>query len=259
MRRLLSCVLLVLACHPAADAPPDALARLRVVDLSHVLGPGVPVFPGAEPFVVENLATVERDGYFENRFRAGEHTGTHVDAPAHFALGGATVDAIAAEALVARAAVIDIRDRVATDPDASLEAGDIRAWEQRHAPLDAAYVVLVRTGWDARWPDEARYRNADAARVMHFPGVSVDASALLRERGVRAIGIDTLSTDPGRNVDFDEHRAFLAGGGYHLENLTNLGELPESGAILVVGALPIAGGSGAPARVLALVPESPAR
>jgi kynurenine formamidase len=260
VRPWLCLLLLLFACDGAGEepartgGPADALADLRVVDLTHALGPNVPVFPGGERFASENLARVETDGYFDNRFRTGEHTGTHVDAPAHFAAGGATVDAIAPEALVARIALIDIRERVAVDPDSSLAAADVLGWEQRHGRLGTAHVVLVRTGWGARWPDEARYRNADAAGVMHFPGVSVEASALLRARGVRAIGVDTLSMDPGRSTGFEEHRDFLAAGGYHLENLANLAELPETGAILVVGVLPIAGGSGAPARILALVP-----
>jgi kynurenine formamidase len=115
--------------------------------------------------------------------------------------------------------------------------------------------VLVRTGWSERWPDEKLYRNIDAKGSMRFPGVSMAASRYLRERSVKCLGIDTLSTDPGLSKTFDQHKHFLAGGGYHLENLTGLQALPENGALIVVGALPIRDGSGAPARVLGLIPR----
>jgi kynurenine formamidase len=89
---------------------------------------------------------------------------------------------------------------------------------------------------------------------MHFPGLSVATSHLLRQRQVRGVGIDTLSTDPGSNTTFEQHRDFLAGGGYHIENLADLSMLPPVGAFLVVSPLPVKDGSGAPARVFALLP-----
>jgi kynurenine formamidase len=253
MKQIVVCVLLA-ACAHATGTVGATAGRARVVDLTHILDPKMPVWPGGTAFSPETLETIEHEGYFLRKFTTGEHTGTHVDAPAHFAAGTATIDALPVADLVARAAVIDVAARVAGNPDYAVSVDDIRAWEARNGALARGWVVLVRTGWDARWGDPDRYRNADAKGVMHFPGVSVAAARYLLERGVRGLGIDTLSVDPGPNERFDEHRTFLPAGGFHIENLANLDALPETGATVIVAPLPLAGGSGAPARVLALVP-----
>ncbi|WP_437675647.1 cyclase family protein [Sorangium sp. So ce131] len=230
------------------------LASARVVDLSHPITPEMPLFPGSKPYATQTLGTVEKDGYYINRFSMDEHAGTHVDAPAHFKTGTATVEQIAPEHLVGAAAVVDVTAKVAASPDHQLTVEDLRGWEARHGALGPRHIVLVRTGWAARWGEPARYQNQDAKGVMHFPGVSVEASRYLHERGVRGIGIDTLSTDPGPSQTFEQHKTFLGAGGYHIENLANLDQLPETGAVVMVAPLPLARGSGAPARVLALVP-----
>jgi len=112
----------------------------------------------------------------------------------------------------------------------------------------------MRTGWAERWPDAARYRNMDAASAMHFPGFSVEAVKLLIERGAVGLGIDTLSVDYGPSKDFPVHHLSHGAGLYHVENLADLSSLPESGAWLVVAPIKLEGGSGGPARVLALLP-----
>ena len=254
MKAALFCLCLASACGPSAAAA-RATTAWRVIDLTQTLTTEMPVFPGGQPPAVETLGTVEKDGYFIQKLTLGEHTGTHVDAAAHFVSGQTTVEKIPVDWLVRQAAVVDISARVAGDPDAMLEPGDLKAWERRHGRLGQGACVLVRSGWSVRWPDEKLYRNTDARGAMHFPGVSVAASRYLRERGVKCLGIDTLSTDPGLSKTFDQHKQFLAGGGFHLENLTNLDALPPAGATIVVGVLPLSGGSGAPARVLALIPR----
>jgi kynurenine formamidase len=253
MKRIASCFLLA-ACAHAQGSVAGAGRGARVVDLTHVLDPKMPVWPGGTAFSAETLETIEHEGYFLRKFTTGEHTGTHVDAPAHFAAGTATIDALPVSDLVAPAAVIDVAASASGNPDYAVSVDDVRAWEARHGALGRGWVVLVRTGWGARWPDPDRYRNADAKGVMHFPGVSVAAARYLLDRGVRGLGIDTLSVDPGPSETFDEHRTFLPAGGFHIENLANLDALPETGATVIVAPLPLAGGSGAPARVLALLP-----
>ena len=242
---------------PGAQSPGAQaawLARARVIDLGHPFTPDMPVYPGGTPLDAKVLGTVEKDGYFIRQFVMGEHVGTHVDAPAHFAPGMATVDRLPPEALVGPAAVVDVTAQVAQNPDYEVSPADIEAWERANGPLQSQHLVLIRTGWASRWPDEKRYRNADAAGVMHFPGLSVAASQLLRQRQVRAVGIDTLSTDPGPSTTFAQHKDFLSAGGYQIENLADLSMLPAVGAFLVVSPLPVKDGSGAPARVFAFLP-----
>ncbi|MBN1205594.1 MAG: cyclase family protein [Myxococcaceae bacterium] len=237
-----------------ANSPAAWLARARVVELGHPFAPDMPVFPGGVRLSAKVMGTVEHDGYYIRQLEIGEHTGTHVDAPAHFAAGSAPVDKLPPEALMGPAAVVDVTAQVAANPDYEVSPGDIEAWERKHGALQPQHLVLIRTGWAARWPDEQRYRNTDASGVMHFPGLSAAASRLLRQRQVRGIGIDTLSTDPGPSTTFEQHKDFLTGGGYHIENLADLSMLPPTGAFIVVSPLPVKDGSGAPARVFAFLP-----
>ena len=206
----------------------------RVVDLTQTLGPATELWPGSEP--VEHTGQV---------WQTPEHAGTHLDAPAHFDPGGAHADQIPAAQLVVECAVLDVRDRCAGDADFTLEASDVRAIESRDTRIERGSAVLVHTGWD-----RPGYLEADE---LHFPGIGPSAAELLIERGVVGIGIDTAGVDPGHAADTPVHHLTLPAGLWHLEGLVNLGELPARGALLFVGALKLEQGSGAPARVLALV------
>jgi kynurenine formamidase len=116
----------------------------------------------------------------------------------------------------------------------------------------AGSAVLVHTGWDRYLDDPVRY---GALEPTAFPGIGADAARLLVARGVVGIGIDTLGVDPGGSLRFAAHRITLPAGLWHVEGLTGLERVPLRGAWLVVGALPIVAGSGAPARVFAVIPR----
>ena len=253
--------LFALAASPQQSPPSSAASRAaagksRIVDLTHPLAAHYPAWPGdAKPFDATLNATIEKNGYFTRRVTFLEHFGTHLDAPAHFTKGGATVEKIAPEKLFAPAVVLDVRAEGARNADYLLPIAKIAAWEKAHGRIPAGAIVLLRTGWAARWPDQARYRNADAAGAMHFPGFSVEAVKLLLERKVVGLGIDALSIDYGASKDFAAHTLSHASGLYHLENLADLSALPESGATLIVAPIKLEGGSGGPARVFALLPN----
>jgi len=227
-----------------------------LVDLTHALAATSPAWPGA-PHVAFAIEADYAQGYFARHVSMPEHAGTHVDAPAHFVRGGATVDAIAPEALRAPAVVVDVRAAVAKNADYAVRAADLQAWERAHGAMPEHAFVIARTGWEARWGDEARYRNSDGKDVMHFPGFAADAIAwLLAHRpSFVGVGIDTLSIDAGASTDFAAHRTLLGAGKYGVENLAGLDALPARGATVVVAPLKLAGGSGAPARVFADVPR----
>lgn len=228
--------------------------QARIIDLTHILNANTPTYDG-EPNEMryERLAEIDRDGYFAGAFRVPEHFGTHVDAPGHFIKGKATVDQIDVRRLIAPAVVIDVRARV-TQPDYQLSAAEIQAWERGGKIPDGAAVLLL-TGWEARYQDASKYRNVGPDKLTHFPGYSEEAVRyLLNNRKVVALGIDTLSIDYGPSKNFPVHKLSLGSGLYHIENLTNLEKLPARGAFIFVGPLPIEGGSGSPARVIAIAP-----
>ena len=229
-------------------------ADFEVVDLTHVISPNIPIWPGDPKPVIKPMATVEKDGYFLNQFSIGEHSGTHFGAPAHFIEGGKTVDQIPASLLVLPGVMIDISEKCASNPDYALTVEDILEWEKENGRVPSGSVVLVRTGWDERWNDPNAFFGFDEGGGMHFPGISEAAVIFLMEkRGVVGLGIDTHGIDPGWDEEFKSNTALFQRGGFHLENLANLGKLPPRGFFVFIGALPIKGGSGSPARVLALV------
>jgi kynurenine formamidase len=232
----------------------ELLGRALVVDLTYPLTVDFPLFPVYDPVRVAEKFTYEKDGFCVNSWAFDEHSGTHVDAPAHFG-GEATVERIAPEELLLSVAVIDISERVSSDHDAMLTPDDVVAWERRHGELPDRCAVLVRTGWSSRVHDPVAYLNADASGTMHAPGFGPEATEFLKHErpGVRAIGLDTASLDIGASPDFPAHVSWLPSGRYGIENLANLDQLPASGAVVIVGAPALAGGSGGPARVLALV------
>ncbi len=227
----------------------------RIVDLSHAITTDMPIWPGDPTPTIEPVATVEEEGYFLNKLCIGEHSGTHVGAPAHFHSGGATIDQVPVELLVLPAVVIDIRGKAEEDPDYRLTVEDILSWEKEHGRIPEGSMVILFTGWQSRWNDPKAFFNADEQGTFHWPGFSAEATRfLVEERKVAGLGTDTHGIDPGNDETFAPNTILLGAGGIHLENLTNLDQLPPTGAVLVIGALKIKGGSGSPARVLAFVP-----
>ena len=228
----------------------------HVVDMTYAINGKLPAWPGDDrTFEAKVESTPEKDGYFARSFWTLEHYGTHMDAPAHFPPGKEYLDQVSVQRLFAPAVVVDVREEASKDQDYRLRVMRVEKWEALHGRIPVGAVVLLRTGWASRWPDQARYRNMDAAGVMHFPGFSVEAARLLIERGVVGLGIDTLSIDYGPSKDFEVHRVTLPAGLYQLENLANLDQLPDSGAFLISAPIKLEGGSGGPVRVFALLPN----
>jgi kynurenine formamidase len=232
--------------------------KTLVVDMTYAINDKMPAWPGDDRvFEASVNATVEKNGYFTRSFWMLEHYGTHMDAPAHFPPGNIPLDKIPESHFFGPAVVVDVRDEAEKNADYRLRVMRIEKWEALHGRIVPGSIVLLRTGWGAtRWPDQARYRNMDAAGVMHFPGFSVEAAKLLIERGAVGLGIDTLSIDYGASKNFEVHRLDLPAGLYNLENLANLDQLPEAGAFLIAAPIKLEGGSGGAVRVFAILPPA---
>jgi kynurenine formamidase len=241
--------------------------RIEVVDLTAPLSEDTPVlalpeqFGQTQPFRRSEISRYDERGpaWYWNNLTTGEHTGTHFDAPVHWVTGrdGEDVAAVAPARLVGPAVVLDVTERAAADPDFLLEVGDVRAWEAEHGPLPRGGWLLYRTGWDARSDDAAAYLNADETG-SHTPGISpACARWLAEETDLLGVGVETVGTDAGGAHAFDPpfpcHAHLLGAGKYGLTQLQRLGHLPATGVVVIAAPLPIVGGSGSPARVLALV------
>ena len=238
-----------------ADEPKDnnrTFVFNEAVDLTHVLTPDFPTYFGHPQLEITTLRNLAEHGYNAKEWTVNEHTGTHLDAPFHFS-NRDTADQIPVSRLVVPLAVVDIRAKVETNPDAQLTPDDIQAWEANFGRLPQGGCVAMLSGWAEKVHSD-EFRNIDDNGVLHFPGFHVEAVEFLQEeREVNGIAVDTLSLDFGPSEDFAVHFSWLPSNRWGLENVANLDKVPPKGATIIAGGPTVLGASGGPSRVIALV------
>lgn len=262
MRRSLAILILPVLSH-TGFADGLELTGYRFVDLTHAYNDETIYWPTSPTrFELETLEEgVVPGGWFYSAYSLStpEHGGTHLDAPVHFHDDARSTDEIPLNELIGPAVVIDVADAAAENRDYRLTTKDVLAFERTHGRISAGSIVLLRTGWSGHWPDVLAYLGDDTpgdASNLSFPGFGAEAATLLiEERRVRLLGIDSASIDYGKSADFAVHRIAGAHEVAALENLTNLESLPATGATLIALPMKIEGGSGGPARVVAIVPD----
>jgi kynurenine formamidase len=237
---------------PARRVPRREVRFSRVVDLTHTLTPDFPTYNGTRDLKIETMKSFDRDRVNVKQWTVREHMGTHIDAPLHFSADGASCDMIPAEDLVVPLVIISIAARAEEKASTAVTPDDIAAFEKKHGEIPEGACVAMHSGW-ARHVRTPKYRNADGEGRMHFPGFHVETARLLLERQITGLGVDTLSIDQGPTETFDTHYAWLPAGRWAVEGLAHLDALPATGATLVLGAPKIAGATGGPSRVFALV------
>jgi kynurenine formamidase len=253
------------------------LSQMKIVDLTVPISPDHPTYwPGGNPLEIEKISWYDHEEpYFNRLLKMEEHTGTHVDAPAHFipdpdldfpnatSAGKLTVEKIELKQLVAPCAVMDASDLVgkaepAKSPLMSLE--QVKQWEQEHGAIRAGECVLMSTGWTDRYyrPGDEGKEYAERAvleqSVPAWPAFSIPCIDYFTDKGVTLVGTDCPSGG-GLDIIIETHYAALGKGMPFVESLTNLKELPPRGAIFIFLPLKIVGGSGAPGRAIALIPD----
>ena len=232
-------------------------ASARVVDLSPLIENGMPRWPTHPPLVINPTVTHEHDGYYCQTLFAAEHTGAHVDAPAHIHpdMMEHTIDTLAPDALIGKASVFDLSNLNLEAGDL-VDVGDLALLEKGHPePLGAGDVALLNYGWLHRfWRSDRRWRKY----AENAPGLTQDAALWLAERNVRAVGADTIACDQPLREGVELQKSyghedyFLPRHIYILEALSNLHLLPPR-CFFVGIPLKISGGSGSPLRPLALI------
>lgn len=258
-------VLIVVAGCSSAIPHRDHIAweQSRIVDLTHSFGSDTIVWPTEQDFkLVVQHAEDTSGGYYyaSNRVEMPEHGGTHIDAPIHFSKGKQTLDQIPVERLTGAGVRIDIAEQCVRDRDYRITISDLERWEGAHGRIPNGSIVLLDTGFSRFWTERQDYlgtdqRGQDGVRALHFPGLHPDAAAwLIRERHVKAVGIDTASIDYGQSNKFETHVALLSQNVPVFENLANLQDLPTRGFDVIALPMKIAGGTGGPLRIIAVVP-----
>lgn len=251
----------------ASDHPRNHMAweQTRIIDLTHSFASDTIVWPTERDFklVVQHAEHTELGYYYSsNRIEMAEHGGTHIDAPIHFSEGKQTLDQIPLERLVGAGVRIDVAVQCAHDRDYLVAISDIIRWEVEHGLIPNDSIVLLDTGYARFWLNRKDYlgtelRGEEGVRALHFPGLHPDAAAwLVRERQVKAVGIDTASIDYGQSTKFETHVALLSQNVLVFENLANLNGLPDRGFDVIALPMKIKGGTGGPLRIIAVLPTS---
>ncbi len=261
---------------PQAQVLAELVAALaggavRVVDLTVPLEPSTatiqlpPQFAPSKPFALQEISRYDERGpaWYWNNISCGEHTGTHFDAPIHWVTGkdypqNATHN-IPVERFIGPACVIDVSENVRSNADYLLTREHVEAWEARHGRIPVGAWVLIRTDWSKRTAAKDFLNiGADGA---HTPGFHPQCVPFLaRERDILGVGVETVGTDAGQAPTFEPmfpcHTLMHGSNRFGLASLTNLDQLPATGAVVIAPPLKIVNGSGSPLRVLALVPVS---
>jgi arylformamidase len=210
-----------------------------LIDLSHPLFDGMPVYPGSEPPVFETVATVSHDGYAEKRIVLFSHTGTHLDAPAHILSRGLSVDRLPVDHFAGPASVLDF----SSHSGPFIEIDDLLPY---HSFFQNSDFVLIRTGWSRHW--------GFASYHTGYPVLTENAADWICGFDLKGLGVDAISVDPPGAFDFPVHHRLLEHNMVLVENLNRLQDLPQSGFIFFAMPLRIQNGDGSPVRAIAMMP-----
>ena len=240
----------------AAPAAARTIGYSRVVDLSHVISPKIPLWPGDPKVVFKVVATMKKDGYYLRSFTIGEHSATHMNAPNSFVSGNTeAITSYPPEQRVVPAVVIDARAQSAANADYQLTKQDVLDWEAKHGTIAPGSFVIMFTGWQDKWSDPKAFINQDAKGNLHFPGFAgATTKWLVTARQIAGVGIDTHGVDPGSDTSYATNTEMANTHKIAIECMTNLDKLPAKGATLVLAPLQLQNGSGSPMDIVAFVP-----
>lgn len=261
---IFSILIIITACQSEPATTELQFSDGRWIDLSHPFDNNTIYWPTSPSFKLDTVSEgITSKGFYYSAFSIcmAEHGGTHLDAPVHFAEGRESVDEISLEKLTGEGILIDVSEKALADRDYLVTVSDFKEWEETNGMRIDNKIIFLKTGYARFWPDKEKYMGTSqpgpaAVPLLHFPGLSPEAARWLTEnRSIKAIGLDTPSIDYGQSDDFKAHRILFEKDVPAFENLALTGELPAFGFYVVALPLKIAGGSGAPMRIVVFLPE----
>jgi arylformamidase len=208
---------------------------MRIIDLSHTIEEGMPVYPGTEKPVIRKISSIDDDGFLENYFSISTHTGTHLDVPAHLFTGGKTLECIEAPSFFGKAARIDCRNMQQISKTLIKDT-------LKHSALPD--FLLFFTGWDSLWGEEKYFQG--------YPILDKNAAEFIASCPLKGIGIDAASFDAFNDTELRNHKILIKKNLLLIENLCNLVGLPEKEFFFSCFPLKIRGVDGSPVRAIGI-------
>lgn len=259
-------LLVLIGCTRNQDSSTDPFTTLKngkFIDLTWSFDEQSVYWPTNIPFKHETVFDGKNDkGYYYSSFKfsAEEHGGTHFDSPMHFAEGGNSIEKVPVEQLTGEGVVVDVTAKVAANRDYQVAVADFEEYEKVNGRIPDNAIVLINTGFGKYYPDKEKYTGTlltgkEGVENLHFPGLHPDAAKwLATERKIKGVGLDTPSIDYGQSKEFLTHRMLFANNLTAYENVAHLDQLPPKGIWIFAFPMKIKGGSGAPLRIIALLP-----
>jgi len=208
---------------------------MKYIDLTHLMEPAMPVFPGTEKPVFEYPVSISEDGFLETKFHMYSHTGTHMDAPAHLIEGKSYLNDMDISSFCGEAVII-----VVEEGQHLITLDYIKEHEIDIAEAD---FVILKTGWSNKWGAESYFED--------FPVLDVKATEWLVTQNIKGIGLDTISIDPVNSNKMPNHMVVLGENKIIIENLTNLDQIDSKRCKLFCFPLKFVNSDGSPIRAVA--------
>jgi kynurenine formamidase len=211
---------------------------MKIIDLSHLICSGMPVYSETESPELQPICTLGEDGYRETKITLYSHTGTHIDAPGHMINNGIYLDHIGIEYFIGKATILDFSNgkKPLLNPD------DFNPeYINRISKVD---FVIIKTLWGKYWGKNEYFQN--------YPYLSTESARFLAGYKLKGVGIDTMSLEPPDTVHFYAHKILLSKNILIIENLTNLELIKSDFFTFLALPLKIKDSDGSPVRALAL-------
>ena len=170
----------------------DPTSGLRLVELSHVWGHGVPSYPGDPDVRMTRGVKHAQQGVMAHHISTVMHTGTHMNSPLHLIQKGGDLASIPADRLFGNGAIVDM-------PKGRWELVTAADLEEATPSIQSGDIVVIVTGWHHKYSDGLEY-------FGESPGLSKDAAEWLVKKDVKMVAMDTPQIDHPLATSLGAHR-----------------------------------------------------
>jgi kynurenine formamidase len=213
---------------------------VKPIDLTLTVSKSIPNFPGSPKPQFIPWSTLKEDGYNLELLFLSSHTGTHLDAPYHFAKDGAKIHQIPLDRLLGNGLLIKIKK----GKNQVITKNDLISFERKNGNIPKYSSIIFHTGWQKNLNDDYYFINN--------PGLSESAAKYLVSKEINLVGIDSPSIDLGINKTFIVHKILAKNNILIVENLANLNKISSKQFDFVILPLKLKDATGSPVRAMAI-------